>query len=729
MYKGKEENIPKISVVIPIYNVEKYLQQCLDSVCKQTLKDIEIICVNDGSTDSSLDIIRKYSQHDERVKVITGQNAGYGVAVNKGLAAATGEYISLIESDDFILPNMYEKLYQVCEESSHVLDFVKSNTIRFYGDGEEGDCSVIPVIQNKNLYNVIINPIDTPEVFNAYMINTTGIYKTSFIKRNKIVLHESPGASYQDNGLWFQLFMHAEKIMFIDEAFYMYRMDREDSSTNCMSYEKAFCIFKEWDYIYNLLNNVGKEMRKKYLPVFLSRCFGSLFYHFTRILDDYKIIYLRRFSEYMHHLKNIGDLDPKFLLPYQEKDLIKIMEDPVTYFYSSCVNRVDRMCGEKIENKINELNKIILLASNAERNNKHTEQKRNVKVSVIIPVYNAQEKLQECLDSVLNQTLADIEVVCIDDGSTDNSMSILLLNMQIDNRITVFKQKNQGAGAARNKAIEIAKGEFIAFMDADDFYPESTTLEKLYQAAKDNGVKICGGNFAIIENGIVKEGIDNGFRDNCYIDYTEYQEDYGYTSYLYDLDMIRNNNIYFPAYKRFQDPPFFVKAMITAKKFYSISDVTYVYRFVPSHVQWNEEKITDLIKGITDCIVLSKEYKLAKLHYRSVMRLESSYASRIVEYSNGNPDIVRLLILAEQNIQTELYNKGAGENRIKTKLKLNIVDKLFGNEEILLELHQHKENEQRLEQEILAIKGGRGYKIMSILSNKLYKPIKSFIKR
>ena len=468
--------------------------------------------------------------------------------------------------------------------------------------------------------------------------------------------------------------------MFINDAFYMYRMDREDSSTNCMSYEKAFCIFAEWEYIYNILNKMENKTKEKYLPVYISRCFGSLFYHYTRILDDYKIMYLRKFSEYMKELKERNELNPRFLLPHQEKDLVRIIEDPVMFFYSSCANRVNAVCGKKIDNKINELNNIILATNSIERNSKFEKQKKDVKVSVIIPVYNAQEKLQECLDSILNQTLSDIEVVCIDDGSTDNSLSILLLNMLIDNRVIVYKQDNQGSGPARNKALELARGEFVAFMDADDFYPENTTLEKLYKSAKEYNVKVCGGNFAIIENGIIKEGVDSGFVENGYINYAEYQEDYGYTSYIFELDMLRSNNVYFPLYKRFQDPPFFIKAMTVAKEFYAINDVTYVYRFVPAHVKWNEEKIADLIKGITDCIELSRDNRFAKLHYQSVMRLESSFACRILEYSKGNPDIVRLLIIAEQKIDIDLFNEGAEKMKYREKVELSIVNRMLSNE-------------------------------------------------
>jgi glycosyltransferase involved in cell wall biosynthesis len=105
--------MPKVSIIVPIYNVEKYLRECLDSIVKQTLKDIEIVCVNDGSTDSSLDIIKEYAEKDERVKYIDKPNSGYGISMNQGLDKAQGEYIGIVESDDFIKPEMFEELYNL----------------------------------------------------------------------------------------------------------------------------------------------------------------------------------------------------------------------------------------------------------------------------------------------------------------------------------------------------------------------------------------------------------------------------------------------------------------------------------------------------------------------------------------------------------------------------------------------------------------------------------------
>jgi glycosyltransferase involved in cell wall biosynthesis len=117
--------MPAVSVLVPCYNVEKYIRQCLDSVVGQTLTDLEIICLNDGSTDGTLAILQEYAAKDSRVSIIDKPNSGYGDSLNKGLEAATGEYVGLVESDDWADANMFESLYKAAKE--HNADMVKSN--------------------------------------------------------------------------------------------------------------------------------------------------------------------------------------------------------------------------------------------------------------------------------------------------------------------------------------------------------------------------------------------------------------------------------------------------------------------------------------------------------------------------------------------------------------------------------------------------------------------------
>ena len=224
------------------------------------------------------------------------------------------------------------------------------------------------------------------------------------------------------------------------------------------------------------------------------------------------------------------------------------------------------------------------------------------KVSVIIPVYNAGQYLRACLDCVMNQTLRDIEIICVDDGSEDSSPAIMREYHGRDKRIRVLTQENRGAGPARNKGIGSAQGEYVCFLDADDCYPEPDTLEKLYAKACENHALICGGSFSEVRpSGELITSYDPEmlwgytFTEEGWIEYRDYQFDYGYHRFLYSREMLIQHDIFFPSLQRFQDPPFFVRAMIQADRFYAIPDVTYRYRSIDrtGSIQISKEKTRD----------------------------------------------------------------------------------------------------------------------------------------
>ena len=208
---------------------------------------------------------------------------------------------------------------------------------------------------------------------------------------------------------------------------------------------------------------------------------------------------------------------------------------------------------------------------------------QNTKVTVIIPVYNAEKYLDECLKSVLSQSLSAIEVICVDDGSADDSRAILYSYAVKDSRLRVCVQKNAGAASARNIGIAEAQGQYIAFMDADDFYPSRDVLEKLYTAAEVNGALVCGGCFSSLEDGkIITEYPPDlfgyVFRKSGFMRFADYQFDYGFHRFLYRTDFLREKKLFFPDYARFQDPPFLAQTLSAAETFYALKDVTYVYR-------------------------------------------------------------------------------------------------------------------------------------------------------
>lgn len=282
-----------------------------------------------------------------------------------------------------------------------------------------------------------------------------------------------------------------------------------------------------------------------------------------------------------------------------------------------------------------------------------------IKVSVIIPIYNAQEYLASTLQNVLGQVLKPIEIICIDDGSTDSSLEILNdFTLQYKN-IVVLSQKNMGAGKARNYGISVARGEYIAFLDADDYYPSIYTLEVLYRKAVGSKARIAGGSFSDFSENVKNStygGIASGytFKNEGFIKYSNYQFDYGYHRFIYQRKFLNDYNIVFPNYRRFQDPPFFIEAMVKAEKFYAIPMVTYCYRVEHKRISWSDQKVNDYFEGLLHDLKLAKQYNLQKLYWISLKRLQGE--ARDIIYSachQKNKKILELLCKLENNLTKE----------------------------------------------------------------------------
>jgi len=197
-----------------------------------------------------------------------------------------------------------------------------------------------------------------------------------------------------------------------------------------------------------------------------------------------------------------------------------------------------------------------------------------INISIIIPVYNSEKTISLCLNSVIKQSIKNIEIICIDDGSTDKSLKILKEFKNLDNRIKLIHQKNQGSGVARNIGIKNSKGLFIAFIDSDDVYPNNFILELMFNKAIENNALICGGGIAffhIYKNKIKLIKNNNiEFKNNEIIDYFNYQYDWFYQRFIYNKNFIKKNKLYFPKYLRYQDPPFFISLLLNILLIYSI---------------------------------------------------------------------------------------------------------------------------------------------------------------
>ena len=252
----------KVSVIMPSLNVGKYIDQCIRSVVEQTLEDIEIICVDAGSTDGTLEILREYAAKDDRVKVVLSDRKSYGYQMNLGISMAEGEYIGIVETDDYIDSRMFETLYELAVRTD--ADYVKGNAENFekiYGIERTG--KVYPFTEadyDENGMMTVDNRGMTELILKDYYL-WSGIYKRNLIK--KIRFNETPGAAYQDVGFLMQTFMNADKAVYINKPFYHYRQDNADAS--CYN-KKAFkFVAEEYDFVESLIAEQSTDFKLRAL--------------------------------------------------------------------------------------------------------------------------------------------------------------------------------------------------------------------------------------------------------------------------------------------------------------------------------------------------------------------------------------------------------------------------------------------------------------------------------
>jgi glycosyltransferase involved in cell wall biosynthesis len=274
---------PKVSIIMPIYNASTYLDQSIQSLLNQTLTNIEIICVNDGSKDNSLQIIRKYADHDARIKIIDKQNGGYGHAMNCGLKLAQGEFIGILEPDDYINTDAFEKLYAAAKKNN--CEVVKAN---YYERHEKTKQDNYLEVLWEVPYNTVTCAAEYKKIVYMRPCIWSAIYKRELLSENNIFFNETPGASYQDTSFAFKVWVCAERVFFLREAYLHYRIDNENSSVN--SKGKVFSICDEFWGIQAFINQ-KVEWRREFGPILQVLKFDAYSWNLDRVSDDYRKLF------------------------------------------------------------------------------------------------------------------------------------------------------------------------------------------------------------------------------------------------------------------------------------------------------------------------------------------------------------------------------------------------------------------------------------------------------
>lgn len=288
---------PKVSIVVPIYNVERYLRECVDSIINQTLKDIEIILVDDGSPDKCGEIIDEYSSRDRRVVAVHQKNGGYSKAVNKGIDIARGEYIGIIESDDWIEPDMYEKLYN--NAKSNGADITKGG-FYFYNSTLLDDAERNIVFKNgsgvdlRKAPNGVFEITEWPKLLAFHASIWSSIYRADFVK--KIKIPETAGASYQDFPFMVQTMCSAKKITVVKKPFVHWRNDPKQGNSTSANGKKLLLMAENTRRSLEILKSSGKYEALK--EAFYIHAVWANLSFFHRINFKYK-------RDYYEKLRNI----------------------------------------------------------------------------------------------------------------------------------------------------------------------------------------------------------------------------------------------------------------------------------------------------------------------------------------------------------------------------------------------------------------------------------------
>jgi glycosyltransferase involved in cell wall biosynthesis len=426
---------PEVSVIIPVYNVEKYLRQCLDSVVNQTLWDIEVVCVDDGSTDNSSAILAEYAVRDTRITVLAQEHTGVSRARNRGIATASGKYVSFIDADDYININTLERLVKIADKNE--ADIVVFGGVTFPAIDDWANRCLSP--RNVAYRSKFIRALFKENGSRPFIHNK--IFNRYFLESNHLLFSEELALG-EDQVFQFFAFPRAHQITYISDKLYHYRQDNENSA----------------------MVRFNSDHQKK--------------------LDQ--------------HIKIINIIYEKWIrtgdMKGNENDWLNWSVDMVFPYWSIAgYNQKKNVAG----NFTSIVKKLSHVAKPTRTNKVKIEEmtgfatdSHSIKVSVIVPVYNAERYLRQCLASVANQSLSDIEIICVDDGSPDSSYKIMEEFAQADSRFVLLQQKNQYAGVARNNGMKLARGEYLCFLDADDFC-ESSMLEETYNAARKDDADIC----------------------------------------------------------------------------------------------------------------------------------------------------------------------------------------------------------------------------------------------
>lgn len=500
---------PAVSVLVAVYNVSTYLRQCLDSLKNQTLKDIEIICVNDGSTDSSLQILEEYAAKDDRIKLVNKINGGLPSARNAGLEIARGEYICFVDGDDFVDIRMYQKMYRVAKRKK--ADIVVCGG-QVFPKKEQIPEWLKCTLSTRNITyrmsgaDALFNENGAKPFIWRDLIKRDFIEKSNFRFDENIVLGE-------DQAFQFKIFPVAKKIVFIDDKFYNYRYERPESIMDEI-YHDGYCsrVCKHIDMIKSIAGSWSKELSSKDTAVtFFEWAINFLYWDIIRLSCIEKKDCATKFCNML--------IDCGYYMWYK---------------YYSIATR----------NRFEYLYELISIKTEVPI------------VSVVIIMDKCSDCIAASLESILAQTERRFEILLYENNSDSATKNIVRRYLYKDPRICVRLGEPQPISEKYNDAIRTAKGKYICFLKSCNIVNSKNWLDESVTILDEKPeIALAGFNNGLFGKSIII---------NCKYGY--------YRNFIYRIAKLQNEKIKFLNCSELTGTIFFTEYCITSKYVYFTSN-------------------------------------------------------------------------------------------------------------------------------------------------------------
>lgn len=453
-----------ITVVVPMYNCEAYADEQLVSLSKQTFEDFEVICVDDGSTDATLDRVKEFCAADRRFRYITKENGGAGSARNAGLDAAVGKYVIFLDADDAYSERMLEELYSAA--GRHDADIT---ICKFYWQ----DDLLGQATSSRGLSQVLaksegaVHPGDIPHLFtctNPSPINK--LYRRDFL--DAIGLRYTTRKIAQDLTFTFSALPLANRIVGVDKELATVRTGVDNDSITSGRHKhalEALSSLRDW---FEWLDT--HHLAERYEEEFLKRCRDAIVFETNFSFNEE---YLSQAVRMMTHE------DP--WTHFTHKQVLELLDLDSAAEQKNVEELEQQVAGEPDSIAVR---RQLAAAKNRLASMRFLEDELSQckpEISIIIPIYNSEACVHDLVGQIAAQSFTDFEAIFVDDGSTDGTLALLGEECAQDARLTCIAVDHAGAGAARNTGLDAASGTYIMFFDADDEYSPDL-LQEMHDA-------------------------------------------------------------------------------------------------------------------------------------------------------------------------------------------------------------------------------------------------------